>query len=120
MQRIICSAIYLPDNNKHVHQPKNIETGFVIAGRRHHNCFATAKIMGYDRTLNLREIQGFITSDDLFVDRKEAYKIAVAANQIEEKDPCKNCPSKVDECLKNICSVKRFYNEKELYSEDIY
>jgi hypothetical protein len=120
MQRIICSAIFIPNEDKHVHQPKNIKTGFVIAGRRHHNCFATAKIMGYDRLVNSREIQGFITSDDLFVDRQEAYKIALAANQIEDKNPCNNCPSKIEECLDRPCSVKLFYNKKELYSEDIY
>ncbi len=27
----------------HDFQPKNIESGFIICGRRHHNCFATMK-----------------------------------------------------------------------------
>ena len=46
MERILCAAIWYNDGKKHVHQPINIETGFVICGRRHHNCIGIADIFG--------------------------------------------------------------------------
>lgn len=94
---ILCAAIWYNDGEKHEAQPKNIETGFVIAGRRHHNCYATAKALAsIDNVIKLkvenientmsredyRKHQGFITSLDRYVDRKEAWKIAKENNQI--------------------------------------
>jgi hypothetical protein len=38
---ILCSAIWINDNQVHKQQPENIEIGFVICGRRHHNCYQT-------------------------------------------------------------------------------
>jgi len=88
MRYIICSAIWFNDGKIHVHQPKNIETGFVICGRRHHNCFAMLKALNVDRLqfekIENVEIQGFLTNDDMFVTREEAYEIALSANQITE------------------------------------
>jgi hypothetical protein len=93
---IICSAIWFNDGKKHNHQPKNIKSGFVIAGRRHHNCYSSfqsiGKSLGYDKTLIVkkgvtleeRETQGFLTNTDLFVDRNRAGKIAFLANQTKE------------------------------------
>jgi hypothetical protein len=84
---IICAAIWFKDGNKYSHQPKNVDTGLVVCGRRHHNCFLTAfelnngkKIEGLDE-VNERSVQGFLTSDDRFVDRKEAGHIAFNAGQ---------------------------------------
>jgi len=93
---IICSAIWFNDGKKHNHQPKNIKSGFVIACRRHHNCYSSfqsiGKSLGYDKTLIVkkgvtleqRETQGFLTNTDLFVDRNRAGKIAFLANQTKE------------------------------------
>lgn len=95
---ILCSAIYFNDGNEHIHQPKNIDTGFVVCGRRHHNCFATFKAMGLtkpERIERMGEVQGFITNTDRFVDREEASKIAFESGQTKEL-------------------------KKRLYSEDIY
>lgn len=36
---IICAAVHYNDGNNYPHQPINIGSGIVIAGRRHHNCF---------------------------------------------------------------------------------
>lgn len=88
MEKIICAANYYNDGKEHSHQPKNIQFGFVVAGRRHHNCINTfAQIVGFPysseaKILHQTEIQGFITTDNNFVNRKEAYKIAFAADQI--------------------------------------
>lgn len=92
---IICSAIWFNDSKEHIHQPKNIKSGFVISGRRHHNCYASfqsiGKSLGYDKTLIVkkgvsleeRETQGFLTNTNLFVDRKEGGEIAYKAGQTQ-------------------------------------
>lgn len=85
---IICAANYYNDGKVHVHQPTNVEIGFVVGGRRHHNCIHTfTLIVGYpydENGLEIRrtEVQGFLTNTNRFVGRKEAYKIAFEANQI--------------------------------------
>ena len=93
---ILCAAIWINDNIKHNQQPENIETGFVICGRRHNNCYQTIKSLT-GQTANekigdlinslsdeeLRKHQGFITSLDRYVDRKEAWGIAKENNQIQ-------------------------------------
>lgn len=91
---IICSAIYIDDNKIHLHSPKNINTGFVICGRRHHNCYTTLCLINpdLDYKANKNE-QGFLTNEDRFVNRKEAFQIARCASQIKnlgewDKDSC--------------------------------
>ena len=86
---ILCAANYYQDGLIHVHQPKNISNGFITCGRRHHNCIGTfALIVGFPYTeeghkIHNTEVQGFLTNTNLFVDRKEAFKIARDANQIQ-------------------------------------
>lgn len=97
---ILCAAIWFNDDIEHIHQPKNINTGFVITGRRHHNCIAILEIMN-KRTADFvidgkrKYVQGFLTSKDRFVDRKEGGEIAYNAGQTKEL-------------------------EKTLFSEDLY
>lgn len=83
-ERIICAAIWFKDDKEYIHNPKNIEKGYVICGLRHHNCFA---ILGQVLQPNkeykeLEEIQGFMTSLNRFVDRQEGWIIAEKAKQI--------------------------------------
>lgn len=60
----------------------------VICGRRHDDCYTILKklltpyIHPDDIILPGREDQGFITSTNRYVDRKEAFKIAKENNQI--------------------------------------
>lgn len=92
MERIICSAIHFKDGNKYGNQPKNIDNGFVVAGRRHHNCYMTLTALGKALGLETRvreiinvigrDCQGFLTNTNRFVDRKEGLKIATEANQL--------------------------------------
>ena len=85
---ILSAANYYDDEVEHEHQPKNIKIGFVVCGRRHHNCIGTfAQIAGFPYNefwskVDNTEIQGFITNTDRFVNRKEAYTIAFNSNQI--------------------------------------
>ena len=86
---IICAANYYNDGQKYEGQPLGTPTtGFVVCGRRHHNCiFIFAKIVGFPYDENgLRimrtEVQGFLTNTNRFVTRKQALEIARNANQI--------------------------------------
>lgn len=110
---ILCAAIHYDDGKKHVHQCKNIESGFVVAGRRHHNCITTISILmgegNYDKKLLARDAQGFITNTDKYVTRKEAYIIAVAAGQIEKR--------KVDKLGQETSEI---LISEDLYSEDVW
>lgn len=87
---IICAALYYPNGIKYHHQPKNIKepkNGIVICGRRHHNCFVTLAAIFPER-INVLIEQGFLTSKDRFVDRKEAGEISLKAGQISDKNDC--------------------------------
>ena len=79
---VICAAIHYDDGKKHIHQPKNIKTGLVICGRRHHNCMAIRKICSGKETLG-ENIQGFLTSENRFIDKDEAADVALESGQIE-------------------------------------
>jgi len=90
MEKILCAAIWVANKTVYAHQPKNIDCGMVVCGRRHHNCFATLSETGLRRDAianNYPVIQGFITSGDLFVDRKIGAEIAFRAGQIPELVP---------------------------------
>lgn len=83
-ERILCAAIYIDDGTHHLHQPKNIATGFVIAGRRHHNCIYTTSLLGNiaRSVIERRDNQGFLTSQDRYVSRSEALEIALREHQV--------------------------------------
>jgi hypothetical protein len=99
---LLCSAIWFDDGvSTYLYQPRNIKTGFVVCGRRHHNCFITKAILfqrgashacrgASHQGLDIKDyedrfvIQGFLTNKDRFVDRYEAAKIALESGQIKE------------------------------------
>lgn len=108
---ILCASIHFDDGKVHPLQPKNITTGFVVCGHRHHNCYTSlrsiGKSLGYDDTLivkkwldlETREVQGFITNLDRHVDRKEAYLIAKEAGQLLHNMHDKSNPILISEDL---------------------
>jgi len=80
---ILCAAIYFQDGVAHRgNEPHNIETGYVILGRRHGDCYSIEKIIreqaGRERVDN---VHGFLTSYNRFVTREEASPIARKMNQ---------------------------------------
>lgn len=94
---IICSAVHFKLEDIFEHQPKNIASGFVVCGRRHHNCYNVLANIGKALELEervriiiskgeIRECQGFLTNTDRFVDRKEGAVIAHNANQLLRPD----------------------------------
>ena len=92
IERILVAANHYDDGIEHHGMPRNIKTGFVVCGRRHHNCIAMFALMvgfPYDeRGLKLMntEEQGFLTNTDRFVTRLEALEIAKNANQLKEDE----------------------------------
>ena len=83
-ERIICAAIWFDDGKKYEHQPANIDTGFVVCGHRHHNCFMTVSILrGEDcRASDYgKSVQGFLTSSNMFLSRKKAAALAFESGQ---------------------------------------
>lgn len=109
---IICSAIWYRDDKLTPHyRPKNVDSGIVFSGHRHPHCIAQASKVLYDNFQNdveadkrrkfylKNKTQGFLTSHNNFVNRKEAMIIAIRENQLLNPDTTRG----------NI-----------LYSEDIY
>lgn len=117
---ILCAAIWINDRIKHKQQPDNIEIGFVISGRRHNNCYQTiddlkGNVNDYFKSLNMsdndyRESQGFLTSSNRFVGRKEAWIIAKENNQIKFGLKASTAENKDDSIL---ISENLYYNENE-------
>ncbi len=102
---ILCSAIWFDDGRVYEGQPVNIKSGFVVLGHRHFNVYSNMlvflRFLEHDeeeikKFLKIERKQGFLTSKNRFVDRKEAYKIALNAGQIRER------------------------KNKRLFSEDLY
>ena len=80
---ILCSAIHYDTGIREAHQPENIEFGIVVCGYRHSSCL-TIKSQISKLWVVHRPVQGFLTSENRFVDRKEASQIAYKAGQIDK------------------------------------
>lgn len=86
-ERIACSAIHVNDGVTYASQPVNITTGMVFCGLRHFNCFPAIHKAFLGCTLpggsagEEKQVQGFVTTHNRFVDRDEALAIARAAGQ---------------------------------------
>ena len=101
-ETILCAAIWYKDfDNKSIpHQPININKGIVVSGWRHGSIIALVKAMTDLRSVQFGDnaigesIQGFLTSKNRFIDRKDAHDLFVKNGGIPEF--------------------------KELYSEDLY
>lgn len=73
--------MHYQDGKLYPHQPLNIESGIVVCGLRHNNCIVIlSRLLGasYDKRL---VTQGFLTTDNKFVSRIEAFEIACKSNQ---------------------------------------
>ena len=93
MEYILCSAVWykdLPlvknDIPSDLLRPKNCDSGIVFCGLRHPHClYQMVAITGKKQHEAGREVQGFLTSENRFVDRKEAWIIAKRENQIKRQ-----------------------------------
>lgn len=77
-QYLLCSAIWYQDLPTAKNLPKNCDRGVVVCGWRHGNIIATVLSLTGLRTVQFgpnsvgESVQGFLTNDNLFVDREEA------------------------------------------------
>lgn len=81
-QFIISSAVWYNDGLIYQNQPENITSGLVVCGRRHKNCFYTLQLLSKDISIVKPLEVGFLTNDNIFVTRAEAFVIAKNANQL--------------------------------------
>ena len=82
---IIASAVWntVAVDPPQVHQPRNVDHGFIVFGIGHHVCMEILSrvIPGRDHAADR---DGFLTSKHRFVDRKEGLEIAKKIGQIRE------------------------------------
>ena len=113
MDYILCAAIWYKDlelKKPHVlesrgFRPYNVDRGIVFSGWRHPNClYQMVAITGLSQWQAGEEVQGFLTSKNLFVTRNEAAKIARDAKQLNTR----------------INWEKANWDTVSLYSEDLY
>ena len=81
---ITCSAILFHTTKELAHMPINVNKGFVLCGHRHHNIQSLCQVKGLEDLIQYPSTDGFLTSKDRFVERKEAGEIAFKAGQIKE------------------------------------
>lgn len=109
MERILCAAIWYKDLNNlsekwvedvtGMMRPKNIDCGIVFCGYRHPSCMYQMIAITGKRSITSEcgnYVQGFLTSQNRFVDRKEGAAIFIASGG----------------------ELK--YSTNRLYSEDLY
>lgn len=88
MEICICAAMKMPD-------------GYIVRGHRHNDCFRTIAGIPRYRSVQLDSLeQGFMTSNNRFVDREKAFDLQIKAgiNSVDGEG----------------------YRANELYSEDLY
>jgi len=105
-ERIICAAVWYKelqlkkDMPIETYLPKNLDRGIVFNGHRHGQCIYTkCAITGLRDAESGENEQGFLTSKNRFVSRKEAFIIAKEQGQIIDLSKTRN---------------------ETLYSEDLY
>lgn len=83
------------------------EDGLIIRGHRHaHAMWTLQAIPGYERERPYGDNQGFITSKNRYVNRKEGYEIQKAAG--------------IPSALEGTVHADAAFAGGELYSEDLY
>lgn len=107
-ERILCAAIWYDDGKEYRMQPINISSGIVVSGHRHPHCKVILMTMFYPNwqtdtlqeqiknTVNNKEVQGFLTSNNRFITREEAVK------------------------LWKRCGKEPMFHSDSLFSEDLY
>lgn len=87
MQKILCAAIRYRNDKTYSSGPLNVPTGLVVCGRRHHDCYTVLEqVVDFDANALEHEDFGFMTDENLYLNRKEAYPIALAAGQVQKPE----------------------------------
>lgn len=92
---ITCAAIWYKDvEGTHGMRPVNLEKGIVVCGRRHGDVIQTVSTLAHLRTVQFGERaigdheEGFLTSRNRFLDRKEAGELAFKIGQVKHTTDC--------------------------------
>ena len=84
MERILKAAIHFENKVQWTITVKNLDTGIVVNGYSHSDCIHNAITKRV--SVKLPQTEGFITNENRFVNREEAWGIALAAKQINPED----------------------------------
>lgn len=96
---VTCSAIWYKDCtklfsilplNRDLRNPINVKEGLVVLGHRHgdiitnvHNLLGLRTVENGERSVG-ETVQGFVTNQNRFLDRTEAYELEVSNGRIED------------------------------------
>lgn len=84
LEKILCAACYYNNGKKYKGQPINIDQGIVTLGHRHGEAIETMILLFPKMTWYKNYENGFLTSRNRFVNRKEAREIAFKAGQVDK------------------------------------
>ena len=89
-EKILCAAVWYKDLQLKkdvpidIYLPKNIDRGIVFCGHRHSQCiYSKVALTGLRDGESGEHEQGFLTSTNRFVGRKEAMQIALDSELID-------------------------------------
>jgi len=80
---VMCAANYYDDGNDHSYQPYNIDKGFVVCGWRHPCCGMSYLALNKDAKRWDDCIQGFLTTKNRFLNRREALELVKETGQLK-------------------------------------
>lgn len=83
LEYVMCAAIHVDDGKEYLYQPYNIDTGMVFCGWRH-PCIFSQIDQSWLTGRNLKSIQGFLTTKNRFLNRKEAYELVKETKQLKK------------------------------------
>lgn len=79
---VMCAANWVNDEIEHMFQPFNIPTGIVYCGWRHPCIFQQYRERFPQETYGKSETQGFLTTKNRFLTRKEALELVKENGQL--------------------------------------
>lgn len=83
-EQVMCAANWYPELPTPHYNPSNIDKGIVFSGVSHVHCLHQMVAMTGKRQSEVKEVDGFLTTHNRFIDRKEAAKIALEQGQIKK------------------------------------
>jgi hypothetical protein len=79
---VMCAANWVDDKIEHIFQPFNIPTGIVYCGWRHPYIFQQYRERFPQEIFGKYETQGFLTTKNRFLTRKEALELVKENGQL--------------------------------------
>ena len=83
VEYIMCSENHIDDGKDYTHKPFNIDKGIVFCGLRHCVCFEISHLSHPHDEYGNCTTQGFLTNKNRFVNRSEAFIIAIDSGQLK-------------------------------------